>query len=353
MQDDARVDGAKAAIRGRVATGAGGLVGCYAVVWSFLLASVIMMAIPQNGSASEPFVGMWVWKLQWINTATEQDRLIAFCQEHRISRLLVNVPFGGDGSEPGARNVQYQRELGRLLALARDAGITIEALDSGTSIGPEQQAKLMAKLDALLAFNATLPADARFVGVHYDIEPHITDAFRESYASRVVIMRDLLTFYAEAKDKLRQEAPGMTLACDIAMWFDGRTEGERSCMVEFRGETKNLQAHIQDLTDYVGVMSYRRFATGNNSVTHHIKTEVDYANKIGRGVCAGVETGKKTADPTETSTISFYGLPSDFFWGEVDKIHQTYRDQPGYHGVLIHCYSRFQEYLKDNPPKGE
>lgn len=322
------------------------------VVWCFLLTCMAMCAMPQNASASEPIVGMWVWKDHWINTDAEQDRLIAFCQEHEINRLLLNVHYNWSESEPPSPSIRYPRELARLLALARDAGIKIEALDSSRTIGPEDQAQLMAKLDALLIFNATMPGDARFVGVHYDIEPQVTKAFKESYESRVVVMRDMLTFFAGVNAKLRHDAPEMTLACDIAMWLDGRTEGERSCMVEFNGNTKNLQAHIQDLTDYIGVMSYRRFATGDGSVTYHIKTEVDYANKIGRGVCAGVETGKVTGDPTESSTISFYGLPSDFFWGEVDKIHQTYQGQPGYHGVLIHSYGRFQEYLKDNPPKG-
>jgi hypothetical protein len=79
---------------------------------------------------------------------------------------------------------------------------------------------------------------------------------------------------------------------------------------------------------------------------------MDYADQAGRGVCAGVETGKRTADPSETATISFYGLPSDFFWGEVGKIHDTFHGQPGYRGVLIHSYARFQEYLANNPPKG-
>jgi hypothetical protein len=78
-----------------------------------------------------------------------------------------------------------------------------------------------------------------------------------------------------------------------------------------------------------------------------------YADSVGRGVCAGVETGKTTADPTESAIISFYGIPSDVFWSEVGKVHETFKDRPAYRGVLIHSYARFQEYLADNPPKGE
>ena len=322
-----------------------------------LLICITMCAIPQNTSASEsdpqsePIVGMWVWKDQWINTDAEQDRLIAFSKQYNINRLLLNVHYDVDESHGYRPTIRYPKELARILILARDAGIKIEALDSSQNIGPEDQAKLMARLDTLIVFNNTLPDNARFVGIHYDIEPQVTKPFKASYESRIIVMRDMLTFFAGVNAKLRHDAPDMTLACDIAMWLDQRTEGERSCMVEFLGQTKNLQAHIQDLTDYIGVMSYRRFATGDNSVTYHIKTEVDYANKIGRGVCAGVETGKKTADPSETSTISFYGLPSNVFWDEVNKIHETYQGQSGYHGVLIHCYGRFIEYLEDNPPK--
>lgn len=319
---------------------------------AFLLACVVMLSITQTSAASEPFVGMWVWKERWLNTDAEQDRLIGFCREHGINRLLINIHFDDAGSDPTQPSIRYPKELQRLLGLARDAGIAAEALDSSRTISPEDQAKYLARLDTLIAFNAALPKDTRFVGIHYDIEPQVTPEFKESYATRVPVMLDMLNFFADARAKIKAQAPELTLACDTAMWFDGRTEGEKSCMVEYNGVTKNLHAHLQDLTDYIGVMSYRRFATGNNSVTHHIKAEIDYGNQAGRGVCAGVETGKKTAKASETSVISFYGLPSDFFWGEIDKIHETYRDAPAYRGVLIHCYGRFQEYLADNPPAG-
>lgn len=315
---------------------------------------VNLFVLPANARADEPFVGMWVWKEQWINTREERQKLIAFCGEHGISRLLMNIHFDWDESaDPTVPGLRYPDELRELLVLGRDAGVTIEALDGGRLIGPGEQARYMAKLDAILAFNRTLPADARFGGVHYDIEPHVTDVFKESYESRVPVMRDLLTFYAAVNARLRLDAPSMTLACDVPMWLDGRTEGERSCMVEFMGTTKNLVHHIQDLTDYIGIMSYRRFAVGKNSVTYHVLNEMDYADGVGRGVCAGVETGRVTADPTESEVISFYGIPSDVFWSEVDKVHETFAGRPAYRGVLIHCYARFQEYLADNPPKGE
>lgn len=313
-----------------------------------------LFMLPVNVRAAEPFVGMWVWKEQWINTPAERQKLIAFCAEQGITRLLMNMHFDWDKSaDPTVPSLRYADELRELLVMGRDTGVTIEALDGGRLIGPEQQARYMAKLNAIIAFNHTLPEDARFVGIHYDIEPHVTDVFKESYESRVPVMQNLLTFYAAVNARLRLDAPGMTLACDVPMWLDGRTEGDRSCMVEFMGTTKNLVNHIQDLTDYIGIMSYRRFAVGKNSVTYHVQNEMDYADSAGRGVCAGVETGRVTADPKESAVISFYGIPSDIFWDEVDKVHDTFRDQPAYRGVLIHCYGRFQEYLADNPPKGD
>ena len=313
-----------------------------------------LFLLPATARADEPFVGMWVWKEQWINTAEERQKLIAFCTVHGITRLLMNIHFDWDESaDPAAVSLRYPDELRDLLALGREAGVSIEALDGGRLIGPDEQARYMAKLDVIIAFNRTLPEDARFVGVHYDIEPHVTDVFKESYESRVPVMQNLLTFYAAANAKLRLEAPGMTLACDVPMWLDGRTEGDRSCMVEFMGTTKNLVNHIQDLTDYIGIMSYRRFAVGKNSVTYHVQNEMDYADGVGRGVCAGVETGRVTADPKESAVISFYGIPSDVFWSEVGRVHETFEGRPAYRGVLIHCYARFQEYLADNPPEGE
>ncbi|MEZ6194019.1 MAG: hypothetical protein R3C45_22460, partial [Phycisphaerales bacterium] len=305
-----------------------------------------------SGESSGPVVrGTWVWQEKWINTDQAQDEMLDFCGRFGFNLILIQIH---NDREAQGYTIKYPAELTRLVAEAAKRGIAVEALDGANDMAfAANQPKTLEMLDALIDLNQSMPEGARFTGVHYDIEPYTSDRWKAGQAERDAVMAELLDFYVKARQKLNDRGSKMTLACDIPMWYDAKTAENDHCIVTFNGERKNLHEHIQDLCDYIGIMSYRRFAVGKNSVTYHVQNEMGYADGVGRGVCAGVETGKTTADPTESATISFYGIPSDVFWSEVGKVHETFKDRPAYRGVLIHCYARFQEYLADNPPKGE
>ena len=86
------------------------------------------------------------------------------------------------------------------------------------------------------------------------------------------------------------------------MWYDAKTDPKDNCVLEFNGQTKNLHQHIQDICDYVGIMSYRTSALGPNSVSQHIESELAYAEKINKKVCCALET----IELKDTPQITFY-----------------------------------------------
>ena len=89
-------------------------------------------------------------------------------------------------------------------------------------------------------------------------------------------------------------------------------------------------------------MSYRREAVGPNSITGLVADELAYAKTIGKVICPAVETGEYPAVPT----ISFYGQPASVFKENFSLAWETLEDEPGFGGMLIHCYPYIRDILE-------
>lgn len=287
--------------------------------------------------------GLWVWHDIAVATDHEQDRLLDFCQRHDFNLLLMQVH---DIKGAPTYTIKYPEQLARLIREAVKRGITVEALDGAKDMAvAANQAETLAKLDVLIDFNQSLPEDARFAGIHYDIEPYLMDGWKQGMEARTVIMRDLLDCYTLARKKLEERGSSMHLACDIPMWYDLKTAPDDNCIITYNGQTKNLHQHIQDICDYIGIMSYRTHAVGSNSVTEHVANELAYAESIGKRVCAALEVSKLENTPQ----ISFYGSSPETFLEQYNLIRETLADRPGYGGVLIQSCRALRNLLDNEP----
>ena len=285
-------------------------------------------------------VGLWVWDKKSIRTKREQDRLLAFCERYGIDRLSVQIHVEPGSIKRGQPKLMFTDPLRRLMVEAKHRGIRVEALDGAPEMAmPENRSTVLAILDQVMAFNHTLPPGAGFVAMHYDIEPYLLPQW--DTPRRQAIMHQYLELMETARLKMRLDAPGMALAASIPFWYDNRVSQDDSCILEFNGQRKNFHEHIQDLTDYVAVMSYRRHAVGDDSMTQHLETERAYAEWVGKTVCAGIETIEIKGRPE----VSFYGLPQTEFWFQKQKLEQVLRKRGGFGGVMIHSYGSFREYL--------
>ena len=287
--------------------------------------------------------GVWVWKDIVVKTDKEQDRLLDFCERHDINLLLMQVHQIDGAPEP---TITYPKKLARLIREASKRGIVVEALDGAKDMAmAKNQDETLAVLDMFITYNQSLPEGERFVAVHYDIEPYLLSGWKESQESRNVIMRDLVEYYAKARKKLDERGSDMLLACDIPMWYDLKTEPGDSCIMEYNGQTKNLHQHIQDICDYIGIMSYRTHAVGDNSITYMVENEMAYAESIGKKVCAAFEVSKLENTPQ----ISFYGWAPEDYLEQYNLTRKTLADRPGYGGVLIQSVRALRALLENEP----
>ncbi len=286
--------------------------------------------------------GLWVWQAKSVGTPEARRELVAFAAKHGFNRLFVQVRFESGSVAAGKPVVSDAEGWKDLVSSAKEKGIVIEALDGDPEMARgANHGKLLAKLDAIIAMDKGLPEGAKLAGVHYDIEPYTAKAWKEG--DRQAVMKEFLDGFWAMKKKLDVDAPHMVLGADIPFWYDNKTKEDDSCVVEYGGKTKNFQEHIQDVTDYIGVMSYRRKATGGNSVTAVVENEVAYAQKIGKTVCAALETGQVK----ETPTVSFYGVPVEEFWAQKKLVEDTLGKSAGYGGILVHSYENLKAYLSE------
>ncbi len=285
--------------------------------------------------------GMWVWRASWIDTDQAQDQLLDFCQKYGFNRILMQIHPDNDAK---TYTIRLPEELARLIREATKRGIAVEALDGAKDMAlAENHEESLNKLDVLIDFNQSLPEGERFVAIHYDIEPYILQQWKAAGESRLVVMQDLLDYYTKARKKLDERGSKMMLAADIPMWYDAKTDPKDNCVLEFNGQTKNLHQHIQDICDYVGIMSYRTSALGPNSVSQHIESELAYAEKINKKVCCALET----IELKDTPQITFYDSKPDALWKEVNLLQTKYKNRKGYAGILIHCYRGLRDLLPE------
>lgn len=286
--------------------------------------------------------GMWVWHEKWVRDESQHDILLAFCENYGINLLPIQIHLAPGSVKRGRPTLRHEKQLRQLIEKARRKGIRIEALDGAPEMGLAQnRASALAILDVILAFNRTLPPDAALTGIHYDIELYLLPDWKTS--KRQQIMREYLEFMEAAHIKIELDGLYLTLSASIPFWYDEKTADDDSCIMEYNGQRKNFHEHIQDLTDYVVIMSYRRNALGKDSISEHVEVERAYAEWTGRYICAGMETIEIKDDPE----VSFHGVPPTEFWFQKEKLDHALHRRGGFGGIVVHSYESLAPYLSD------
>ncbi|AHF92789.1 hypothetical protein OPIT5_23955 [Opitutaceae bacterium TAV5] len=290
-------------------------------------------------AASPGGLGMWVWHREEVVEPARRAELLAFSQRHGIDLLLVQIRYTGRGE---ARAMTDTAAMSALLREARAAGIRVEALDGSAEMAFEaNRPETLQALRSLLAFHKAQPPGAGFAGIHYDIEPYLTPRWKNGDEPGVI--RETLDTMAAIYPLVKAADPALTVAYDIPSWYDSH---ER-LVVAYNGAKKNFHQHIQDLSDYIGVMSYRRKAVGPNSVTYLCTAELAYGRKIGKPVYPSLETVELKDEPQ----ITFYGQPAADFLRTLDEVRSTLRSDSAFGGVLLHQYRTLRLLLEGGKGK--
>jgi hypothetical protein len=298
-----------------------------------------MLATPMSSNA-EPAkgLGMWVWSNSSFLTREARQQLVDFCVKHRIRHLDVHVKMSRDSDKPILQDAEAFKDL---ILLAGQHNITTAALRGHPKMFfSKNHERTLRELRAIIAFSETLPGGAQFKGIKYDVEPYCAKDWKAEGTTLGGAMRDYLAFLHKARSVLHKEAPGLWLAADTPFWWD-----KDEFVLDFEGERKRYNEHVQDLTDFIVIMSYRRSA---HEVLNSVESERKYAKRIRKLIFPSLETIQLKQDPH----VSFWGLPDEEFWKVVPQLLEAAEGDPAIGGVMIHCYRGLVEkFSKDTPDK--
>jgi len=272
-------------------------------------------------------IGMWVWQSKYINDPWERILMLDFCRSHGIESIFLQVHF--KQTENGDYCLAEPKALNDLLFMANALGIRVEALDgSGDMAFRDNHANTISRLRTVLDFNASQPPEAQFSGIHYDIEPYTTPRWIDGEHQEVAV--ELLEVLSKLREITTESDPSLTFANDIPFWYDG----DEKYLIEFNGKEKYLNEHIQDISDFIGIMSYRTKMTGKNSTAEITSGELAYGTEIDQRVYLSIET----VELPDTPQITFYGKSPVDVALAVRELSNSLENNSSYGGVFLHEY---------------
>jgi hypothetical protein len=303
----------------------------------FFLLALTIASPPELNAETTDGLGMWVWSGSSYSTESARQELVRFCLRYGIRHLDIHGNLVWAGEDPILENPQGLREM---ILLAGDKGITTAIIRGEPRMFfLQNHDRALGELRAILAFSRTLPPGAQFKGIKYDVEPYGTKEWKGGGTARESVMRDYLEFLRRAHSILAEERPGLWLAADTPFWWD-RDE----FILSFNGERKRFSEHVQDLTDFIAIMSYWR---NPERVLVSVERERSYAERIGKFVHPSVETIQLKKDPH----TSFYDAPVEDFWKTVNHLQERAKEDPSLGGVRIHCYRGLKDKVGNPTPR--
>lgn len=301
----------------------------------FWIASLAAIVAPAAESGTR---AMWVYKTEAIMASpAERASLFEFCQARHITDLFWQMHFAreGDGfviKDESALKSFIPEATAHHLRLHALSGDPVHALRANHE-------RVLARVDALLAFNQSAPRDAQFTGLHLDIEPHAMPEWKKaSDADKADMLTQLVELNARIMDKLHAAKSSLVCGADIVFWL-GKTkrDGSLAYPVTFRGATKDAASHLLDLIDNVGIMSYRDHAEGPNGIISLVEKTIAIADKSkGRAF-----VGAKMAN-IGPAMEGFYGRTEPEMTAELKKVDDAFASHRGYAGLAFFMYEAFK-----------
>lgn len=233
----------------------------------------------------------WIWNTaELLDDGAKRSDLLDFLEAEGFTRVFLQIPTPEDVPHPAAGLEIDRSRLLPLVEALRHAGLRVYALDGFAGYAlPRYHAGVLHTIDEVVAYNRSVPEQARFYGIRHDIEPYLLPGFHGPRRER--ILGGLLELTAESAR--RSKAGGLVYGVDIPFWYDAPDENTHELVtVEFGGVRRPVSHHIIELVDDVAIMDYRTEAYGADGTIRHAEGELAYAAERGKPVLIGLETSE-------------------------------------------------------------
>jgi hypothetical protein len=266
--------------------------------------------------------GLWVWNTTLVlATASTQQDLLTKAKAAGITDIYLNADAGVFATQ--------STQLQAFNTLLRANQINVWGLDGCRCYFSDLQgpAALYNSIDVLIAFNARVPAQARFVGFMADQEPQddlqkyptggsfhndLTDSqlsatsggvWKTSQrADREALMQDFVGFFATANAKLK--AAGLRTAGAMVFWLDDYN-GE-PIRVDYAGVRKPVSQHLMRYIDDYVMMTYNVDPT---NAANRARLALSYASSLPASSRPRVSASMETHTLGGPNTVSYADAP--------------------------------------------
>ncbi|WP_157276578.1 cadherin-like beta sandwich domain-containing protein [Paenibacillus sp. Soil766] len=287
---------------------------------------------------------MWIWE-------PETYKLLLNPNSRQVLDALAQdtATFGSDkittfylavGSFAGMDILEDDPgKLRDFVAWAHQHGYEVQACIAGGTSPPYLGAyetyhnKAIREIEHIINYNLAAGANERFDGVNVDIEPYISAEFNSKKPSLQI---QYLEGIQKMKNRIQTAGINLPFGPAIPKWYDS---SDNSKDITWKGSTKWLSQHVQDISDYIAIMDYRDTADGGAGIMAGAQGEIDYANSINKpnSVVIGVET-KDIANSGDPETITFQEEGRAVLEAELDKVYTAFNDDASFGGIAMHHY---------------
>ena len=245
-----------------------------------------LLAVRQENDAMT--LGTWWWDPDLLvrpDSATGLTMETAFdmLRKEHVSEIYLAVnpaglPPWGSPETPGKASLEH---IASFLRRCTAAGMRVSALlghggKEALSWFADDRGypEITAYIEGVAAFNASVPADRRFYGVHLDIEPDMSDDYL-TYRSQ---LRRFLLHARNLCDRY-----GLRLEMDVNAWFD-----DSQVAVDENGREVRMGDVVTTVCQAITVMAYRANAADQLTIASYL---IEAARRNGCAINLGCETG--------------------------------------------------------------
>jgi Carbohydrate binding domain 30 len=275
---------------------------------------------------------MWVWRtLEILTDPAEPGRLFSFCARLNVREIYLSVEFAAPSAGQAPSAITSADGIRRLIEAAHRHGLRVQALAGSpewavTAYHP----KALGAVEAVLDFNRGSPHEARFDGIHFDVEPYVLIGFEDP-----AFQQQLLDAYLEMVSECSKaaKAGGLPFSCDVPWWFFplAGSPNQQEMTVDFAGNRKTVGEHLLDLLNSITIMDYRNQADGAAGIINFAQPAITAAAAQHKTIMVGLETTAE--EPTPVDFV--LAMPDTDFRSRFAA--SGLLGARGFHGYILHA----------------
>jgi Copper amine oxidase N-terminal domain len=256
--------------------------------------------------------GTWIWDSQVI--VRDSDKVISFANERNVTTvyLQINTDMAPAIYESFVRS-------------AKEQGIQVEALEGRPEWAYKKNQDKIKKFIAWVnAYNASVEAEARFAGLHFDIEPYRLSEWKKDN-------KVLLEGWMDNLRLIGKETKGndLKITMDVPYWLN---------TIKVPGTDYSMSAWLLEKFDCLVIMNYRNHALGKNGIVENAQVMLREASTLKKKIVIAVETVKSSEGPR----TSFYSMSSETMEKELQAAHNQLTRYMSYAGFAVHDFKSWQ-----------